>query len=177
MVRKSKKAIFLDRDGVLNKPIIKNGKSYAPIKINDFKLYPKVVDICKKIKKNYLLIVITNQPDVGKKKIKYSDLKIMHKKLFDKILYDDIFVSTSVSNKSWYKKPNPGMLIKAVKKYNIDIKKSFLVGDRWKDIMAADKIGCRSIFIDRKYKELKPTKQIATVGSLSGALNIINDKY
>ena len=51
MVRKSKKAIFLDRDGVLNKPIIKNGKSYAPIKINDFKLYPKVVDICKKIKK------------------------------------------------------------------------------------------------------------------------------
>ena len=76
----------------------------------------------------------------------------MHKKLFDKILYDDIFVSTSVSNKSWYKKPNPGMLIKAVKKYNIDIKKSFLVGDRWKDIMAAEKIGCRSIFIDRKYK-------------------------
>ena len=174
--RKSK-SHFLDRDGVLNKPIIKNGKSYAPIKINDFKLYPKVVDICKKIKKNYLLIVITNQPDVGKKKIKYSDLKIMHKKLFDKILYDDIFVSTSVSNKSWYKKPNPGMLIKAVKKYNIDIKKSFLVGDRWKDIMAAEKIGCRSIFIDRKYKELKPTKQIATVGSLSGALNIINDKY
>ena len=86
-------------------------------------------------------------------------------------------MSTSVSNKSWYKKPNPGMLIKAVKKYNIDIKKSFLVGDRWKDIMAAEKIGCRSIFIDRKYKELKPTKQIATVGSLSGALNIINDKY
>jgi len=174
----SRKAIFLDRDGVINYPILKQGKPYPPRKLDEVKIYPEVPSFLEIMKNSgFYLIVITNQPDVGKKKIKYSDLKIMHKKLFDKILYDDIFVSTSVSNKSWYKKPNPGMLIKAVKKYNIDIKKSFLVGDRWKDIMAAEKIGCRSIFIDRKYKELKPTKQIATVGSLSGALNIINDKY
>ena len=70
MVKKFKKAIFLDRDGVLNKPLIKRGKSYAPLKVKDFKLYPKVEDICRKLKKKYLLVVVTNQPDIKKKKTK-----------------------------------------------------------------------------------------------------------
>ena len=175
MVKKFKKAIFLDRDGVLNKPLIKRGKSYAPLKVKDFKLYPKVEDICRKLKKKYLLVVVTNQPDIKKKKLKYKDLKIMNQRLFEKIKYNDIFICTSISDKSWYKKPNPGMLIKAIKKLNINVKKSFLVCDRWKDIEAGNKVGCRSIFINRNYKEKKPSTQFATVKSLSGAFRIIKN--
>lgn len=175
MVKKFKKAIFLDRDGVLNKPILKKGKTFAPLKLRDFKLYPKVEEICRKFKKKYLLIVITNQPDIKKKKLRYQDLKIMNQKLFEKINYDDIFVCTSLSSKSWYKKPNPGMLVKAINKFNINIKKSFLIGDRWKDIEAGVKVGCRSIFINRNYNEKKPLKQFATVRSLSEAYRLINN--
>ena len=99
----------------------------------------------------------------------------MNQRLFEKIKYNDIFICTSISDKSWYKKPNPGMLIKAIKKLNINVKKSFLVGDRWKDIEAGNKVGCRSIFINRNYKEKKPSTQFATVKSLSGAFRIIKN--
>ena len=78
----------------------------------------------------------------------------------------------AISDKSWYK-PNPGMLIKAIKiKYK---RKKVLVGDRWKDIEAGNKVGCRSIFINRNYKEKKPSTQFATVKSLSGAFRIIKN--
>ena len=71
MVKFSKKAVFFDRDGVLNFGILKNGKSYAPKQLKDFKLYPKIKNYCEKLKKKgFKIIVITNQPDVGKGKIK-----------------------------------------------------------------------------------------------------------
>jgi len=172
------KAVFLDRDGVLNIPKIKNGKSYAPRKLRDFKLYPNVLDCCKKLKKKkFLLIVVTNQPDVKKKKIKIKDLKDMHSKLYNKILYDDLYCNYSIDNNYYFRKPNPGMLIKAIKKNRINIKKSFMVGDRWSDIECATKVKCKAIFIDRNYNEKKPLKFYAKVKSFSQAARIIlNEK-
>ena len=96
MVRFLKKAVFFDRDGVLNLGILKNGKSYAPKQFKDFKLYPKVKKYCEKLKKKgFKIIVITNQPDVGKGKIKKKEIFKMHKKLKLEISYDDIFCSFS----------------------------------------------------------------------------------
>ena len=171
------KAVFLDRDGVLNIPKIYNKKSYAPLKYKNFKLYPLVKKFCRILKNKFLLIVVTNQPDVKKGRLKISELKKMHKKLLDKIQYDDLFYCTSLTTRSKFRKPNPGMLKKAIRKYQINPKKSYLIGDRWSDIEAGKRVGCRTIFIDRNYNEKKPYKFDFKAKSFSmGAKYILNDK-
>ena len=174
MVNKKNKAIFLDRDGVVVRSLVVKKKGYAPRNLNDFKILPNVSIYSKKLKKkNFKLIVVTNQPDVSKGLIKKSTLHKMHKILKEKCDYDDIYVSTSASKKSFFRKPNPGMLIAAIKKHNLNIKKCYLIGDRESDILAAQKVGCKSIFINRNYAEKKPTVQIKTVKSFVEASKYI----
>jgi D-glycero-D-manno-heptose 1,7-bisphosphate phosphatase len=174
MVASSNKAIFLDRDGVIVRGLIKNKKSYAPKSLKDFKILPKVSIFSEKLKKkNFKLIIVTNQPDVSRGLINKSTLNQMHKLLKEKCKFDDIYVSISSSNKSFYRKPNPGMLISAIKKHNLNINKCYLIGDRAGDIVAAKKVGCRSIFINRYYAEKKPTDQIKTVKSFAEASKYI----
>lgn len=172
------KAIFLDRDGVLNIPKIKNGKSFAPLKFVNFKLYPNVSKFCKILKKkNFLIIIVTNQPDVKRGKLKILELNKMHQKLYNKVLYDDLLFSTSLTKNSKYRKPNAGMLIKAIKKFNINAKKSYIIGDRWSDIAAGNKVGCKTVFIDRNYKEKKPyTFDFKAKSFHMAATYIINDQ-
>ena len=175
MVRK--RAVFLDRDGVLNIPRIYKNKSYAPLRSKDFKLYPGVKKYCIKLKKNFLLIVITNQPDLTKGILTYSELKKMHEQLYMSINYDDLFFCSAISNKSYFKKPNPGMLTKAISKYKINPKKSYLIGDRWSDIEAGEKVGCKTVFIDRHYNEQKPLKfDFKTKSFIKAAKYILNDQ-
>jgi len=175
MVRK--RAIFLDRDGVLNIPKIYKNKSYAPLKYENFRLYPYVKKFCKILKKNFLIIVVTNQPDVKKGTLKVSELRKMHNKLFKQIQYDDLFYCTSITTRSKFKKPNTGMFLKAIKKFQIDPNISYIIGDRWSDIEAGNKVGCKTIYIDRNYDEKKPYKFTFKAKSFSVASKyILNDK-
>jgi histidinol-phosphate phosphatase family protein len=145
------KAIFLDRDGVINR-LKKNDyvKNY-----NDFKFLPGVIDAIKYInKKNYLVIIITNQACVGKSIISEKNLNIIHVKMKKNIKLnndghiDDIYYSPyyKYSKNIKYRlnefdrKPNPGMLIKAIKKWNINAKKSIFIGDSLTDYQAAKKM-------------------------------------
>jgi len=168
------KVIFLDRDGVLNIPFLINGKSYAPKKKSEFKFYPYTKKNCNHlIKLGYTLIVITNQPDISKGTLKFNELKKMHKKLKEELNIKKIYTSHSLNNKNINRKPNPGLLIKAVKQFNININKSYMIGDRKKDMEAAKNIGCRSIFIDRNYHETKPKTQIYSCRSFNKAVKFI----
>jgi D-glycero-D-manno-heptose 1,7-bisphosphate phosphatase len=176
MVAKNK-AIFLDRDGVLVKSIIKNKKGYAPRNMSQFSLYPDIAKSCKRLKrKNYLLIIISNQPDLGKKLIKKKIFNKMNRILNSIIFYDKLYVSRSHSSNSYFRKPNPGLFKLAIKKYKLDISKCFMVGDRKSDIDAASKVKCKSIFINRKYKEEKPKGQITQVYSFKKAVDAILQK-
>jgi D-glycero-D-manno-heptose 1,7-bisphosphate phosphatase len=162
-----KKAIFFDRDGILNKSIIIDSKPYSPRTLKEFKInyfLKKYISFFKK--KNFLIIVITNQPDVGSGLVSKNLVLNFNKKLKREFFLNDLYACYDVDNKSFFKKPNPGMLFLAQKKYNIDMSKSYFVGDRWKDMEASCRAGIRGLFVDFNYKEKKPVKYFKKFSSL-----------
>ena len=167
------KAIFLDRDGVLNKPNIIENKPYAPRSFKDFILYPDVKNIVSNLKQlTYKLIVVTNQKDVGEGITSRKILNKMHSYLKKQLPLDAIYVCTCTDNCYSYK-PNPGMLIRAKRKWKIDLGKSFIIGDSWRDVGAGINAGCKTIFIDRKYNMPMPYEPNYKVKSLSEANEVI----
>jgi D-glycero-D-manno-heptose 1,7-bisphosphate phosphatase len=153
-----RKAFFFDRDGVLNKSIVKLGKPYSPNSFDELVITDGAKEIIKYIKnKNYLTIVVTNQPDVKRKKTSRNFVEKINSFLKKKLLFDDLFVCYDDNDFSFFRKPKPGMIFQAQKKWNIDLTKSFIIGDRNKDIMAGIKAGIKTIFIDNNYLERKPT--------------------
>lgn len=152
------KAFFFDRDGILNKAIVKNGKPYSPKFPYQLKKNYEILDLIQYLKKqNFILIVITNQPELRRGGLsKYSSIfmNFLTQKYF---LIDEIFVcGHDKKDKCKCRKPKNGMLRSAAKKWNIDLKKSFLIGDRWKDIEAGNSVECKTIYIDYNYNEKKP---------------------
>ena len=146
------KAIFFDRDGVLNRSLIIKGKPKAPAKFKDFKIYKNLGKYFINLKKEYLIYVITNQPDFFEKKNR-NIVNEMHKKLKKELPINNILCCFDRKDSSKNKKPNIGLVRKILKKKKIDLTKSFVVGDRWRDIDLAYNLNCKSIFINRKYKE------------------------
>ena len=168
-------AVFLDRDGVLSRAIVVNGKSYAPRKPSEFKLLPGAKESVAKLKQaGFIVIVVTNQPDIGNGLIDQSFVEMMHKKLSKKTNITKVYVCPHKQQENCFcRKPNPGMLLEAAFEYGIDLGKSFMVGDRASDIEAGVKAGCSSIFLNRHYSAPLPQKQICTVSSLPKAVDYI----
>jgi D-glycero-D-manno-heptose 1,7-bisphosphate phosphatase len=157
---------------------VKNGKSFAPRTLNDFKFYPYTINNIKKLKKNnFMIFVITNQPDIGNKLLNKNTLNQMHNKIKKFTLIDGISACLhSQKNKCKCRKPKPKMINDIVNKYNINILRSFMVGDRASDILAGKSAGCKTIFIDRNYVEIKPNVQDFTVKSMNQAvITILNN--
>jgi len=157
---------------------VKNGKSFAPRKLVDFKFYPYKKNNIKKLKEqNFMIFVITNQPDIGNKLLKKNTLDQMHNKILKFTLVDGISACLhSQKNMCNCRKPKPKMINDIVNKYNINILRSFMVGDRASDILAGKSAGCKTIFIDRNYSELKPKMQNFTVKSMNQAvITILNN--
>jgi D-glycero-D-manno-heptose 1,7-bisphosphate phosphatase len=146
------KACFLDRDGVINRAIVKEGKPYPPEGLSDFEILPGVVEGLRALRKSgYLLIVITNQPDVGRGTQKKEVVEAMHQRLLQDLPLDDIEVCYDEASERY--KPLPGMILDSAKKHQVDLASSYMIGDRWRDIGAGKAAGCLTIFIDRKYSE------------------------
>ena len=146
-------AIFFDRDGVLIEAPIINGLPKSSKKLNEIKLCDGIISVCQYFKKKYKLIMITNQPDFERGLNSKKNILEINSFLKEKLSLDDIYVCFSDDDKSFDRKPNPGMLVKASQKHSIKPKTSYFVGDRWKDVEAGKKFGCKTIFIDRKYDE------------------------
>jgi D-glycero-D-manno-heptose 1,7-bisphosphate phosphatase len=176
-VKKNKKAIFFDRDGVLNKSKKINGKPFAPLKYKDFKLYKNLKKYIDKLKfKNYLIYVVTNQPDFHKKN--KLEINKMHKKLKTSLGIDKIFCCYDKSDLSDCKKPNIELVRKVIKKQKIHLRDCFVIGDRWRDIDFAYNLKCKSIFINRKYNEKLNQKPDfickSTIEAMKKVLSLIN---
>lgn len=144
-----KKAFFLDRDGVINKLIIRAGKAQAPYSLEEFELYPGVAEACQKIKASgFLMIIVTNQPDVARGWVKYESVEIINNKIKELLPIDDIKICLHVnSDQCLCRKPMPGMLLEAAREWEIDLLESYMVGDRYGDISAGVSAGCKTVLV------------------------------
>ncbi len=150
------RAVFLDRDGVLNGAVVRDGKPYPPANAEEFELLPGVVEACLLLKeRGFLLIVATNQPDVGRGTQEQAVVEVMHRKMCDALPLDHVEVCYDPGQgvASDFRKPAPGMLLRASSLFGIDLSQSYMVGDRWRDIDCGQAAGCQTIFIDRGYDE------------------------
>lgn len=152
---KMNRAVFLDRDGVINKAIIKDEKAYSPRTLSEFKISKNIAEDIARIKRaGYLVIVITNQPDIARGTVKKSEVDKMSEAIRAKLDVDEILVCPHDDGDDCdCRKPRPGLILRAVSQYKIDLEKSFLVGDGWKDMGAAQAAGCRGILINAVYNQ------------------------
>ena len=144
-----RKAIFLDRDGVINKTIIKNGLPFAPTSFDLLEILPGVKESILRLKKlNFVCLVVTNQPDVSRGIIEKKTVVKINNYLRDEIKLDDFFVCYHDDHDNCKcRKPKSGLLLDAGKKWDINLKKSYMIGDRWKDIEAGKCAGCKTCLL------------------------------
>ena len=171
-----RRAVFLDRDGVLVIPEMRDGRSFAPRRFEDFRIYPEAKAALERLKAaGFLLVVVTNQPNVGKGQILLSTLDQMHDRLRHDLPVDWIEVCCHTQTEGCEcRKPKPGRLLNAARQFKIDLERSIMVGDRASDIAAGRSASCETIFIDLDYvSDLKPESPDYIVRSIADATDII----
>jgi len=168
-------AVFLDRDGVINRSEVRDGKPYSPRALDDFRLLPGSVAAIDRLKQaGYLVVVVTNQPDIGNGFVAREVVEAMHRRLRERTLVDDVRMCPHSQGAGCdCRKPRPGMLLALVKDWQIDPASSWMVGDRGSDIVAGEAAGCRTIFIDRGYREPKPAAPTMVARTLPEAVEAI----
>ena len=167
------KAIFFDRDGVLiEAPMVKGLPKSAKF-LDQVKICKGIEKFCKFYKKKYFLIMITNQPDFSRKKNTKKNINEINNYLKKRFKLDYLYTCFCADNKCKNRKPNPGMILEAQKKFKLDLSKSYVIGDRWKDIGAGKKAKCKTILIDKNYNEVMKFKPNFKVKDLKKIYNII----
>jgi D-glycero-D-manno-heptose 1,7-bisphosphate phosphatase len=164
------RAVFLDRDGVINRAIVRDGKPYPPPTLAELEILPGVAAALAELKRaGFLLIVVTNQPDVARGTQTRATVDAMHARLAETLPIDEFRVCDHDGDGCSCRKPKPGMLLEAAREHGIALGRSYLVGDRWRDVEAGQRAGCSTIFIDRGYVERRPEHADAIVTSLQEA--------
>ena len=155
--RKARRCVFLDRDGVLNRAEVRDGKPYAPRALPDFRLLPGAAEAVRRLKAaGFIVVVVTNQPDIGNGLVDEATVAAMHARLKARVPVDDVRVCPHAQNQNCAcRKPAPGMLLAAARDLGLDLPGSFMVGDRLGDVAAGAAAGCRTVFIDRGYAETR----------------------
>jgi D-glycero-D-manno-heptose 1,7-bisphosphate phosphatase len=157
-VTHSGRAVFLDRDGVLNTAVVVNRRPCAPAFIDQLQIpedVPEALDLLKEA--GLLLIGITNQPDVARALQTRDAVEQINAKLLSILPVSEILVCYhDDQDHCECRKPKPGLLHEAASKYSIRLMESFMVGDRWKDVEAGRKAGCKTIWLDCGYREPAP---------------------
>ena len=175
----AQRGVFLDRDGVINRVVVRNGMPHPPYQIGEFELYADVPEGCARLKAaNFLLVVITNQPDVGRGIQSREAVEAMNLKMQSALPLLDR-VETCYHAGEHYgqpcscRKPRPGLILRAAADLKIDPRRSYVIGDRWRDVDCARAAGCRAILINRGYKE--PLRQAPdfTVSNFNDAVSAV----
>jgi D-glycero-D-manno-heptose 1,7-bisphosphate phosphatase len=168
-------AVFLDRDGVLTVPEFRDGRSFAPRRLEDFRLYEGASEATARLKAaGFRLIVVTNQPDVGYGRTPIETVEEMHRRLAGLLPVDAIEACYHRHDEACdCRKPKPGMLRRAAARLGIDCTRSFMIGDRASDVAAGRSVGCRTVFIDFGYRDEHADGADFIVRSLGEAATIV----
>jgi len=168
------KALFIDRDGIFNElvPWGKDGELCAPRDWNEWRIYPEIEEIPSVKELGYLLVLVTNQPDVERGDTELSFVESVNAAYRAKYGLDAVYCCLYAANTHPMKKPNPGMFLQAAQDLQIDLSQSFHLGDTVRDVEAATRAGCKSILWDRPYnRELISNFRINSISQLHGVLS------
>lgn len=172
------RAVFLDRDGVLNRAFVRDGRPMPPQSLAEFEIFPEVPTALHALRDaGFLLIVVTNQPDVATGLQAREVVDEMHARLMRELPLDEIRGCYEADGPSCTcYKPKPGMVLEAAAKHGIDLSASYLVGDRWRDVDCARNAGCGAVFVDRGYTEsLRAKPDVIVSGMAEAAQYILKD--
>jgi D-glycero-D-manno-heptose 1,7-bisphosphate phosphatase len=174
-VNDGRPAVFLDRDGVINKSLVDGGVPRPPATVDEFELLDGVVDSVERVRQaGFAVVVVTNQPDVARGVQDRAVVEAMHDLVRRALAPDAIMVCYHDDDEGCEcRKPAPGMLWQAARDLNLNLTSSFMVGDRWRDIEAGRRAGCRTVYVDRRYAERQPDEPDAVVIDLTEAVTWI----
>lgn len=169
--RRDARAVFLDRDGVVNRAVVRDGKPYPPQDLGDLELVPGAAQVLGRLKAaGYLLVVVTNQPDVARGRQSRQTVEDIHAWLADRLPIDEFRVCYhDDADGCACRKPLPGLLLAAADAHGLNLAESVMVGDRWRDVEAGRRAGCATVFIDYGYAERTPSSPDAVVATLGEA--------
>jgi D-glycero-D-manno-heptose 1,7-bisphosphate phosphatase len=174
----SRRAVFLDRDGVINRPMIHAGQPSPPTSLLKFEILPGVSDGCEILERlGFLVVVATNQPDVGRGTVAREAVETIHGWLLEQLPIDRVMTcfhaGAAYRDRCNCRKPQPGLLFQAARELQIDLAKSFMIGDRWRDVDCGYNAGCQTIFIDWGYEEKLKRDPDFRARDLLGAAQLI----
>jgi D-glycero-D-manno-heptose 1,7-bisphosphate phosphatase len=151
----ARRAVFLDRDGVLNAAVVRGGRPYPPRSVDELEILPGVEEACSRLRAaRFNLVVVTNQPDIARGTQTLEAVRRINDALVAALPLDEVVICPhDDADGCDCRKPKPGMLIAAAQRRGIELAASFMVGDRWRDVEAGIRAGCRTLLIDRDYDE------------------------
>ena len=170
-----RRAVFVDRDGVLNRAVVRDGKPYPPANVFEVEILPGVAEALQRLKDaGFVLIVVSNQPDVARGTTPRETVEAINAYLASRLPVDRFIMCYHDSEYGCdCRKPRPGMLLAGAGEFDVDLASSYMVGDRWRDVEAGIAAGCRTFFIDYGYDEKQPQSSSLNVSSLHEAALII----
>lgn len=167
------RAVFLDRDGVLNHAIVRDGRPYPPRDLGELRVVDEAVPALRRLRDaGYRLIVVTNQPDVARGTTTRATVDAINEKIREAMPVDELVVCDQDGDAPC-RKPNPGMLLDAARRHHLDLRNSFMIGDRWRDVAAGQRAGCVALFVDHHYNERQPDPPFVRVPSIGAAADWI----
>lgn len=174
-----RRAVFLDRDGVLNATVLHDGKPHPPRSVADVQILPRVIEALQRLKEaGFVLIVVSNQPDVARGTTARATVEAINAHLANHLPIDRfIMCYHDAGHNCECRKPRAGMLLAGAKEFDVGLDVSYMVGDRWRDVGAGIAAGCKTIFIDYDYHEQQPESCDYRVSSLYEAATAILQEH
>jgi D-glycero-D-manno-heptose 1,7-bisphosphate phosphatase len=173
-------AVFLDRDGVINRTTVRDGTSYPPMSVEEVEVLPGVPEALKRLAdQNLLLVVVTNQPDVARGAQTREAVEAINAHLAKQLPQITAFYVCYHDNKDGCqcRKPGPGLLMQAAAERGIDLARSYMVGDRWSDVVAGSAVGCKTFLFDVPYSQCHRCTPDHLVADLTDAAERILSQY
>jgi D-glycero-D-manno-heptose 1,7-bisphosphate phosphatase len=167
-----KRAVFLDRDGVLNRAVMRDGRPHPADNLAALEVLPGAAEACATLRAaGFLLIVVTNQPDIARGTRTREEVDTINRRLSELLPLDEFRVCPhDDADRCECRKPSAGLLLAAARERGLDLRHSVMVGDRWRDVEAGKRAGCWTVFVDHGYTERRPEAPDLTVKSLGEAM-------